>query len=965
MLEQQYASSNPLGPLSSALSVKRVAGLVVGLVVIVVLVNGFIGGGFTGEPAVFSLSGTVVDTDGSPVVGAVVSVERGGETVKTGPDGSFTLSNVTEGERVVSIVPAGESLAAQSYQMSVQPDGTLVAAEDSYTNVTASGVWFEVDAPVQQTVQKTVANGTVVVSYSNPANALLSDGVLVSLAPPDSTRITDSVSLNGTDSTARTVPGRVSGQQLVATVGVGEKRLTERGTWSEESVPLELAGTLTPEDIVVRLTGDANSRTRTIERTVTDGTTFTETVRGSSSGPIEVSFYGGTTTASTRESGVFTGENPTIEIDESAAPSQTTVRLTGSVTERAGSSSGTVRDGVGSFTVAGSLPAQDARVTFSGGTSQTEQVGDASVTADADDGAESPTVRVFEAPADGTYTLTTEFTVTRNGELLSAGYLVNGDRTAVQPGTRTHTLTLSQGDVVSLVLEATQESSGADKSYSRGNHDVYVSDTLVTPTQVAPGEPVSVTAVMENRGEGYGLDVVLFKDGEAVDNENEYFGDGETKEVTFDPIRFTEPGLHTVSVNDGSAVTVQVGDGEAKSGAGTMDATATYTTESGTVTVDTNDDGTGECTVSATGGECSLGQLNPGEVQFSVDESGVTDTSFTVSYTRRDGPQNVQADIDSDGVVDISVPGILDGTVEETVELGAGLNTIDIEVENGQSVKYDIEYAEAGQVAQPSLFVDGTEVVSETDNFTGERTYQIEALDSGTHEFTVGSANATSEFNVRLSWAEAGDTLYPAVLLNGETVCQPAQFGGDNACQIDTTGLSEGPATLSFQPATGVSEFEYEVAYTARATADRVTLSSDRTTIGISRNDATSEEVTGAWTTERNTQILQTGDNFLSIESPQVDGIRVPVEVNLTYTYETTRPESPRITVTNAAGDTYTKEVSRETLNEAGVLQEETVVQLPAEWFTRGENTIRVSSTNGGVIITTVDTYTSRDGKVK
>jgi hypothetical protein len=44
MLEQQYASSNPLGPLSSALSVKRVAGLVVGLVVIVVLVNGFIGG---------------------------------------------------------------------------------------------------------------------------------------------------------------------------------------------------------------------------------------------------------------------------------------------------------------------------------------------------------------------------------------------------------------------------------------------------------------------------------------------------------------------------------------------------------------------------------------------------------------------------------------------------------------------------------------------------------------------------------------------------------------------------------------------------------------------------------------------------------------------------------------------------------------------------------------------------------
>jgi hypothetical protein len=470
---------------------------------------------------------------------------------------------------------------------------------------------------------------------------------------------------------------------------------------------------------------------------------------------------------------------------------------------------------------------------------------------------------------------------------------------------------------------------------------------------------------MENRGEGYGLDVVLFKDGEAVDNENEYFGDGETKEVTFDPIRFTEPGLHTVSVNDGSAVTVQVGDGEAKSGAGTMDATATYTTESGTVTVDTNDDGTGECTVSATGGECSLGQLNPGEVQFSVDESGVTDTSFTVSYTRRDGPQNVQADIDSDGVVDISVPGILDGTVEETVELGAGLNTIDIEVENGQSVKYDIEYAEAGQVAQPSLFVDGTEVVSETDNFTGERTYQIEALDSGTHEFTVGSANATSEFNVRLSWAEAGDTLYPAVLLNGETVCQPAQFGGDNACQIDTTGLSEGPATLSFQPATGVSEFEYEVAYTARATADRVTLSSDRTTIGISRNDATSEEVTGAWTTERNTQILQTGDNFLSIESPQVDGIRVPVEVNLTYTYETTRPESPRITVTNAAGDTYTKEVSRETLNEAGVLQEETVVQLPAEWFTRGENTIRVSSTNGGVIITTVDTYTSRDGKVK
>jgi hypothetical protein len=964
MLEQQYSTTGSFSALSAGLSLKTVVGLVVGLLVVVVVVNGALNGGFTGEPTVVSLSGSVVAADGTPVSGAVVSVVGSDESVQTSQAGTFTLSNVTEGERLISVMPADETLAAQSYRFTVQSDGELTAETD-YANVSAEGVRLEVDAPVPRTVEKTLANESFVVMYSNPANALLTDGVVVSIAPPDSTRITDAVRLSGTDSVERDVPGDLSGQQITAEIGVGEKRLTESGTWSSGSAPISLAGTLKPSNVVVSVSADSNSRTRTSERTVTNGTTFTETVRGSSSGPITVDFFGGTTTASTRESGVFTGENPTVEIDESASPSQTTLRLTGEVTERARTASGTVSDGTGSFTVSGTLPAQAATVAFTGGAAQTEQVGEGSVSADATGGTDSQTVQLFTAPADGTYTLSTTYTIDRNGNLVSGGYSINGEKSAVTTGTNSQTLSLNEGDAVSLYVEARQESTGSEKSYTRGTHDVYVDDTVVTPTQVAPGDPVSVTAVMENRGDGYGLDVVLFKDGVEVDRENEYLGNGETKDVTFDPIRFSESGVHTVSVNEGDPVTVQVGDGTPESGAGSVSATATYSTDSGTVTVDTNNDGTGDCTVAANGGECDLGRLSTGETQFSVSESGVTNTGFTVSYTERTGPQDVKADIDSDGVVDISNPGVLDGTIEETVELDAGLNTIDIEVGNGVPVEYVIEYAEAGQVAQPELFVDGERVVSEADNFTGERTYEIDSLDSGSHEFEVRSANATSEFNIRLSWDESGDTFYPSVFMNGNEACQPAQFGGDQTCRIDTTALSDGPATLSFNTATGITDFEYEISYTARVTAERVTVSSDRTTIGLSKNDATSEDVTGAWTIERSTQLLQSGDNFLSVEEPTVDGIRVPVEIGLSYTYETTLPESPTVTVTNSNGETNTKTVSPETLNRAGILQEETVLTLPADWFTHGENTIRVSTANGGVVVTTVEVQTSRAGSLK
>ena len=63
------------------------------------LLTGLLGVSF----CIANISGTVTDTGTTPIAGAVVQLEKGGQTATTGADGSFTLATT-------AILPVNDKL---------------------------------------------------------------------------------------------------------------------------------------------------------------------------------------------------------------------------------------------------------------------------------------------------------------------------------------------------------------------------------------------------------------------------------------------------------------------------------------------------------------------------------------------------------------------------------------------------------------------------------------------------------------------------------------------------------------------------------------------------------------------------------------------------------------------------------------------------------------------------------------
>lgn len=920
-----------------------------------------LGGGTTDV----TVQGEVRAADGSPVPNASVYVVGGETRATTGPDGTYQLANLTDGSHVVSIEPQEDYLAASTVVVNISDSGDVTLAEASNETTYDGGTLnVRISETTRLQLNERVANGTFLLNYSNPANAQKGGGVAVTLAPPPGDTVADEVSVQDGQPQKFDIPGVVTSQTVRVTTGVATADQTKTYTWSGgEPASVSLVGNIPPDALIVDVADDANVRERRVEHSVSDGASFTETAQADMDGDLSVTIWGGSATAPTTTSGTYSGSNPTIDIAEDSAPAQVSVSVTGKQRTTEKTTTGTVSDTYASFNIDGNLDARNAVIAFTGGTPESSQIAETTVSADASNGDDTTENQLFKADSSGTYRIEWDYTIDRNEDLVRAGYEVNGQRTEVAEGTDSVDLDLVDGDRVSVWVEAEQETLSSDKSYSRDGHDIYVIDQEVSSTNVAVGETVRISATLENKGDPYTIDVLQYTDGNVSQKDNEYFDAGQTKTVYFD-VTFSEEGTHTLSVNEGDQISIQVGDTSARSGAGSLDGTATKLGDGGTVNVDTNGDGSPDCTTDANGGSCELGTLSPGSQQIVVTEEGVTDTGFEVRYDARYGPKDVSVDIDSDGVTDIEHDGPLaDGeTATGSAQVGAGTNAILFNVGNGGEVDYRIEYTEPGQVTKPKLYVDGELVIDETENFKGEREYTVEGLAEGSHTFEVESANASNEFNVRLEWTESGQDLYPTMTLDGEEVCQPLQFAS-GSCRVPDPGTTGETLSLAF--AGGANTFDYDVTYTARATPSEVSLSGNGETQRFLERALDTRNDDGSWEKQTSVSMLQSGTNRLSISTPTVDGLTPGATATVEYTYTAKKPKNPKVVVVSADGETNEKVVDDASLNSEGVLQEEVSFELPAEWFARGENEVRVVASNGGVVDATVVATAEREGALR
>jgi hypothetical protein len=966
-IEEQFVRSSFLAGVTSDIDAMSVVMALVVLGGVVFLATNVFGVGIPGLGAGVdvSLSGQVVSETGTPVANTDVSLARTDVSATTGPDGSYRFENLSAGEYVLLVDPGDDALAARSAAFTVGSNGDITTQAETGAIVNETALRVNVSKPVQQTASQSVTNGSFVLSYSNPVNAARYGGVTVGLEPPSADVETAQTSVPAGTEQRINVPGVLESQSLTVESGVGQRQVTQSDRWTgTEPASVKIDGNLAPSAFQFLVSDNANTRNRTISRSVSNGTEFTGVVQGAVRDGFELTIGGGSATASTTKTGVYSGQNPELNVGDDAAPAQVDVTVTGNERTSQRTTSGTVQQGVATVGLDGKLDARGVTLEFTGGTSDSEPVGSTNATADAGDEPETRQPVLFEASTNGEYLIDYDFSATRNSDLVDAGFKVNGELTTVAEGTGQQTLTLSGSDTVRLWVDARQESTSTTKDYDRDGHSIYVTETTVSDDQVAAGEPLSVTATLENRGDAYGVDVYLFQDGSRAKTENEYFGGGVTKQVTF-TTRFAEAGTYTVSVNEGDPITVQVGDGTVRSGAGSINATASEVGDGGKVNVDTTGDGTPDSTVAADGGAVSLGTRPAGNQSIAVSQQGVTQTGFTVQYDARFGASGVAVDIDDDGVLDIDVPGVLaDGeTRTATASVDGGRNTVGFDVANNGSVAYEITYAEAGQVNAPTLYADDAVLVDETKSFTGEKTYQFDTLERGTHTFRVQSENASNEFDLELSWTERADDLYPTLLIDGESVCQPNSFTIDSTCTVASPGVGGDELSLRFDG--GAPSFRYTFRYTASATADQVDVEIDGETKQYRRGDAASRMADGSWAILNDRGRLATGHNQVNVSESSPGTVQPPVNATFEYSFQAKQPKTPSVVVRNADGETFTKSVPASTLGAGEYLSAPVELSLPAEWFTRGENEIRVRSSNGGVVVTNVTATTGESGEVR
>jgi hypothetical protein len=911
----------------------------------------------TGQPADATVNGQVTTEDGTPVQDVTVTTETTATTVKTGADGQYQLQNVTPGTRTLLIEPSGQQLAAMAVPLEVSSDGLSATAT---TRATVDGQRVDVTLTPLTTASTTgtVQDEAVVVEYANPANSDTNGGVDVTLSPLGKEQGSGEKTVDTTGQSTVTVPGPITTEKLVIEGLVNKTQTTQTRSWTGGGQQqLALDGNQPPANVSVDIYNISGDRGRSISKSVGDGTTFTQQFNGTVKDDATLTIGGGSATGTTTQTGTYTGQNPTISVDEADAPAKVRLELTGAPRTNTTTSSGAIADGTAEFEIAGSLAARNVTLTFTGGTPTNARVGAVDTAVDAADGEETARPVVFEAPTTGEYRLTTTFDETRNGDLVEAGYERNGERTTVSAGQSQQTLELNESDTVRAWLQATQERIGTEKSYDRGGHEVYVTDTTVSSTQVATGERLTVTATMENQGGAYGLDVLLFEDGTTAETNNEYFSGGESKQVSF-TTRFAESGTHTVSVNEGAPVSVQVGDGAPRSGAGELNITASKLGEDGSVAVDVDADGTTDQTVRATGGTVTLDESPPGPRSVAVSQQGVTDTGFTVDYEARYGAKQLSADIDDDGTADINNTGVLTAgeTLTETTRLDAGSHPVRIGLGNNGSVRYTLTVSEAGQVIAPTIYANGEPLVNETGSFTGERTYAVSSLSAGTTQFRVESQNASNRFTLGLDWTETRDTVYPGLTVDGERVCAPQAFASS------TCTFTPSETTVSHQFEAGASPFDYRLSYTSRTVPRRVALTVGEETTQYQR--PSSAPRTGSWTRAGAPRGLTRGSNTVALTAPPVDGVQPSATATLSYTYDVLEPDSPTVVVTNADGERFEQPVADKALTPSGRLTKQTQLSLPADWFERGANQIQVRSRNNGVVNVSVTTATGTGGSV-
>jgi len=275
-------------------------------------------------------------------------------------------------------------------------------------------------------------------------------------------------------------------------------------------------------------------------------------------------------------------------------------------------------------------------------------------------------------------------------------------------------------------------------------------------------------------------------------------------------------------------------------------------------------------------------------------------------------------------------------------------STLELTTSGSKPVDYELAWTERHRTSGATIQKNGRTVASIDEGFTGTRTLEIpaSAVPPGKSEFVFTSPRQADRYDVALEWTSRSVVKQPTV----ETGSGRVLFSeSGRLTSTQTVAVDEAiPAGETVTVASGDGPLDYEISYPARVVADSPTVSVNGETYAYPNEfNATGSRLTEA--VSLNSSALELGQNELSVSADSVDGIEPSVTATVEYKSSLVITNEPTVTVTNGDGESHTAEVPASQLQD-GRLTGNATLDLPSEWFTTGENTVRVRTADGSVV---------------
>ena len=853
-------------------------------------------------------------------------------------DNNFEFEDVESGEYLLYL---------HSPDLNINPDGQQINVNESNID----NITINVADSQSYNFNQTVSDALIDIDYKNPHNI---DDINFTLSPINGDNIEREHKIQSGTTRTILIPIKPQSEQI----RVESKETRERQIVNSQYVSNEdtynIYGNMNAESLNITLTNESSSEVQSETIVVPDsGITDTISVLSNETiGPVTVTLRNGTSQDRQQITEKWNGENNVTFFSGVKNTTTANLQINPEPQIDTDTISGTISNTLLQPEFRGNMPINDAVIKFNGGDSDAEEIGSVNMESNAENGSTGEVIQeLVTINESGTYRLNWDATISENPNLVNFSYIINGDSTVIPQGSDGEGLSLESGDTVEIMAESERETVSNDENsphFGSLNENINVVDMRFSDNNPSAGDNIELFATVENTGSREVTEEFIFYLNGNEEASGSYTIPGNSqKEIgginELGTTAISEEGTNVWFINDKGPFFLEVGDSEPVYGVGEISATIQDLSAEGEVRVDTTNDGETDCTVLASGGECSFEEyeFNPNtENNIRVEEVSVSNTDYTIEYTEQTNPRDVTVDMRENNINDYAHDdGVLtnaDGTV---VELVPGNMSMAISSENGVPLTYSLTWDAESVIDNPVVYVNNEEKISNLGSFQETKSFNLDPLPEGENTFEFLSSSGG--YTVDIEWIEDEGQSYPTTIIDNNQECRSGgSYANNLTCTITGSGLSPGEHTIDFNSIS--NSFNYQLSYHSRAISSSVNVDVNGETKQFNRQSVNPTE----WQDVATTSLLSRGNNNVTVSVPDANNMNPNSTATIQYSIDTGDVENPELIVTNGQGETNNVDIPSSALD-SNLLTEDVDITIPSEWLTTNNNQIEVKTEDG------------------